>query len=164
MKRDSRFFAKSAWVVFGMLPVCHAVYAQGRPEGGKSIGTIATKGNLIVMTLDEGVLGKANLFNLAHHTLRFTPDGSRYRIEEIAFHWDSEFGAELAGSQATLKKLPVAPIVPARKSARCQPGAILLTSAGYGSTMARVPVRGLKVMWIGLQGGGGVRPIDARRL
>ncbi len=55
------------------------------------------------MTLDEGVLGKANLFDLAHHTLRFTPDGSRYRVENLAWQWDSEFGPELAGSQAALK-------------------------------------------------------------
>ena len=35
------------------------------------------------MTLDEGVLGKANLFDLAHRTLRFTPEGARYRVENL---------------------------------------------------------------------------------
>jgi hypothetical protein len=55
------------------------------------------------MTLDEGVLGKAYLFDLVHHTLRFTPDGSQYRAENLAWQWDSEFGPEMTGSQATLK-------------------------------------------------------------
>src|SRR5205823_14938524 len=69
----------------------------------KSIGTIAVRGDLIVMTLSEGVLGKASLFDLVHHTLRFTPDGSRYRAENVAWQWDSDFGAEMNGSQAALK-------------------------------------------------------------
>ncbi|HEV3198747.1 MAG TPA: hypothetical protein VGZ73_12585 [Bryobacteraceae bacterium] len=55
------------------------------------------------MTLDQGVLGKANLFDLGHHTLRFTPDGSRFRAENLALQWDSEFGPEMTGSEATLK-------------------------------------------------------------
>ena len=41
---------------------------QFRQEPGRSIGTVTTQGNLIVLTLNEDVLGKANLFNLAHHT------------------------------------------------------------------------------------------------
>jgi hypothetical protein len=28
--------------------------------------------------------GKANLFDLVHHTLRFTPDGSRYRAAVVS--------------------------------------------------------------------------------
>jgi len=76
--------------------------AQFRQEPGKSIGTIATQGNLIVMTLNEGVLGKANLFDLAHHTLRFTPDGSRYRVENLPLQWDADFGPAMTGSRATL--------------------------------------------------------------
>src|SRR5262249_7188230 len=55
--------------------VCASVArAQFRQEPGRSIGTISTQGNLIVMTLNEGVLGKPNLFDLAHRTLRFIPD------------------------------------------------------------------------------------------
>src|SRR5579871_1858591 len=86
-----------------MAMLSRPVAAQGRQEPGRSIGAISTRGNLIVMTLDEGVLGKANLFDLAHHTLRFTPEGSQYRIENLAERWDSDFGAEMGGSQATLK-------------------------------------------------------------
>jgi len=77
---------------------------QGRQEPGKSIGSIAVRGNLIVMTLDEGVLGKASLFDLVHHTFRFTPEGSQYRAENVAWQWDPAFGSEMTGGQAALKQ------------------------------------------------------------
>ena len=76
--------------------------AQFRQEPGRSIGTITTQGNLIVMTLNEGVLGKANLFDLAHRTLRFTPDGVGYRVENLPEQWDAELGSPLTNSRATL--------------------------------------------------------------
>jgi hypothetical protein len=50
----------------------------------------------------EGVLGKANLFDLAGRTLRFAPEGATYRVQNHALRWDREFGAELSGPQATL--------------------------------------------------------------
>jgi len=93
----------ATWIIVGLLS-SSGMHAQGRGEPGKSIGTISTHGNLIVMTLDEGVLGKANLFDLNHHTLRFSPEGSRYRAENATWQWDPEFGAELNGSQGTLTK------------------------------------------------------------
>jgi hypothetical protein len=89
-----------AFLVLG--PV--AGHAQYRQEQGHSIGTVTTQGNLIILTLDEDVLGKANLFNLAHRTLRFTPEGSRYRVETLPAQWDSEFGPAMSGSEASLKK------------------------------------------------------------
>jgi hypothetical protein len=73
-----------------------------RQEPGKPIGTVTTQGDLIVMTLNEGALGKENLFDLARRTVRFTPEGAGYRAETLALQWDAEFGAELSGSQATL--------------------------------------------------------------
>src|SRR5580704_16077458 len=104
MTSNCRFIGKSAyWIACGIFALGNLANAQGRGEPGRAIGTISTQGNLIVMTLDEEVLGKANLFDLAHHTLRFTPDGSRYRAENLAWQWDADFGAEMAGSQATLK-------------------------------------------------------------
>src|SRR6202050_2653501 len=96
MKRSGRVFLS------GFLIAC-VVHAQGRQEPGHSIGKISTQGDLIVMTLDKGALGKANMFDLVRHTLLFTPDGSRYRAETLAWQWDSEFGPEMTGSQATLK-------------------------------------------------------------
>ena len=98
---------RSSFVRFGsfaLLVLCPFVAgAQFRQEPGRSIGTVTKQGNLIVMTLDEGVLGKANLFNLAHGTLRFTPEGAGYRVENMAVSWDPEFGPEMTGSEAALK-------------------------------------------------------------
>ena len=79
-------------------------YAQDdeQMEQGHPIGKVSTQGDLIVMELDEGALGKAHLFDLVGRTLRFTPDGSRYRIESGSLQWDSNFGSELTGAEATL--------------------------------------------------------------
>jgi hypothetical protein len=85
--------------VLGSLPV----RAQYRQEPGRSLGSVTRQGNLIVLTLDENVLGKANLFNMAHHSLRFTPENSRYRVETIPSHWNSEFGPEMSDSEANLQ-------------------------------------------------------------
>ena len=76
------------------------VIKQGHP-----IGKVSTRGNLIVMELNDAALGKANLFDLVGHTLHFTPDGSRYRVEEGSLQWDSDFGSELAGADVTLHQL-----------------------------------------------------------
>ena len=73
-----------------------AVVAQNRQAAGKSIGTISTQGDLIVFTLDEGALGRTNLFDLAKSTLRFRPENGGYRVERPAFAWDADVGAEAA--------------------------------------------------------------------
>jgi len=78
--------------------------AQQDNESGRSIGKVSAKGDLIVMELDDGALGKTNLFDLTGHTLRFTPEGSRYRIETGPLHWDSDYGPALAGAEANLQK------------------------------------------------------------
>jgi hypothetical protein len=80
-----------------------AALAQARDEPGRSIGTISTHGDIIVMTLDEGVLGAANLFDLEGRTLRFTPDAGGYRGENLPLQWDAEFGAEMSGASATFQ-------------------------------------------------------------
>jgi len=69
---------------------------------GHSIATVSTQGNLIVMELDDAALGKANLFDLVGNTLRFTPEGSSYRVEKEALQWDLDSGPELAGAEVTL--------------------------------------------------------------
>lgn len=56
------------------------------------------------MELNDGALGKANLFNLTGRTLRFLPEGRQYRIENLALQWDPEYGAELAGAEVDLQK------------------------------------------------------------
>ena len=90
-------------VLAALMALGSLAYGQGRGEPGHPIGTVTTQGNLVVMTLDEGVLGRNVLFNLAHHTLRFTPDGAGYRVENVAFKWDADFGPQMNGAQATLK-------------------------------------------------------------
>jgi hypothetical protein len=79
-------------------------YAQQDDDPGHSIGKVSAKGDLIVMELDQDAPGKANLFDLTGHTLRFTPQGSRYRVENEPLHWDSDFGPELAGAEASLRQ------------------------------------------------------------
>jgi hypothetical protein len=83
-------------------PLGDLAYGQARQEPGRSIGSVTTQGNLIVMTLNEGALGHANLFDLGRRTLRFTPDRNGYRAENLALHWDTEFGAEVTDSQVAL--------------------------------------------------------------
>jgi hypothetical protein len=56
-------------------------------EAGHAIGKVST-GNLVVMELDDGAVGKANLFDLVGQTLRFTPDGSQYRVDHGTLNWD----------------------------------------------------------------------------
>lgn len=94
----ARFFAMGFAFSFSLLPAL----AQGPQEPGRSIGTISTQGNLIVFELREGALGRANLFDLSKRTLRFTPDGGGYRIENLPLAWDSDYGAEPAGPQVKL--------------------------------------------------------------
>jgi len=77
-------------------------HAQGE-EQGQSIGKVSVRGKLIVVEMTREALGKANLFNLAGRTLRFVPDGARYRIENRPLRWDADFGPELVGAQAHLR-------------------------------------------------------------
>src|SRR5262245_1485014 len=109
MKKRTWPFLKSAvLIIFAVCLIAHLwppnlTCGQGRQEPGRSIGTVTTQGNLIVMTLNEGALGHANLFDLARHTLRFTPDGTGYRAENLPLQWDPEFGAEITNAQVTLR-------------------------------------------------------------
>ncbi|MBO0861915.1 MAG: hypothetical protein J2P21_26180 [Chloracidobacterium sp.] len=107
MKKSDRLSAGGRITVGILLYFC-GIYlqppaqSQGRQEPGRSIGAIRTQGDLIVMTLDEGVLGKANMFDLVGRTLRFIPEGAGYRAENVALKWDPEFGAALNSSQVAL--------------------------------------------------------------
>jgi hypothetical protein len=86
-----------------MCPSLSSAQDEEEPvEPGHSIGKVSIMGDLIVMELDDGVLGKANPFDLAGHTLRFTAEGSRYRVESGALQWDADFGPELTGAEVTL--------------------------------------------------------------
>ncbi len=91
----------SGLFIYGLLLAPGAV--QGQEDApGHSIGKVSTQGNLIVMELDEGVLGKANLFDLAGRTLRFTSQSSSYRAENTVLQWDPDFGPELTAAEVIL--------------------------------------------------------------
>lgn len=104
--RIGLLFRHAVWV-FSLLfslrfPAISFAQDEDMTRQGHPIGKVSTQRNLIVMELDNGALGKANFFDLAGHTLRFIPDGSRYRIESGALQWDADFGSELAGADVTL--------------------------------------------------------------
>ena len=108
MNRKIRSFLKSTSLIILLVCVMNLTpqnlsYSQGRQEPGHPIGTVTTQGNLIVMTLNEGALGHANLFDLARRTLRFTPDGAGYRAENLTLQWDPDFGAEISNPEVTLR-------------------------------------------------------------
>jgi hypothetical protein len=79
----------------------HSLAAQRQP--GHPIGKVTATGNLIHLELDSGAVAAERLFDLDHQTLRFTPDGSGYRIERVPLQWDADFGPALSGGSATLK-------------------------------------------------------------
>ena len=87
-----------------LLLIVSLAHGQQDNEPGHSIGKVSTKGNLIVMELDDGVLGKANLFDLAGRTLRFTAESSGYRVETAPLHWDSNYGSKSANAEVSLHK------------------------------------------------------------
>jgi len=103
-KTVNRLWRRIVFVSCGVLLIVSFSYAKQDDEPGKSIGKVSTKGDLIVVELDEGALGKANVFDLTGHTLRFTPEGSRYRVESGPLHWDADYGVEFAGSEASLQE------------------------------------------------------------
>ncbi len=78
-------------------------HGQFGDEPGQPIGGVTVRGKLILLTLNEGALGRANLFDLQHRTLRFTPDGTGFRVQSVPFTWDADFGPALAAPEVTLK-------------------------------------------------------------
>jgi hypothetical protein len=92
------------FVLCGLLLNPIPAHSQAENDPGRSIGKVSTKGNLIVVELNDGALGRSNLFNLTGRTLRFTPGGSGYRIDNTPLQWDADFGPELNGSALTLRQ------------------------------------------------------------
>lgn len=105
MERRAGGLSRSVVLVFsGLLLSFSVAYAQQDNLPGHSIGKVSIKGDLIAVELDDGALGKANLFDLTGRTLRFTADGSGYWIESGSLQWDSDYGPELTGAEASLHK------------------------------------------------------------
>ncbi len=91
-------------ILIGLTFLALPAFAQrGQQQPGKSIGKVHVEGNLIVMELDEGVLGTEVLFNLEGRTLRFVPEAGGYRVHNDELVWDAQFGEQLSNPQVSLK-------------------------------------------------------------
>ena len=105
MKTSRVLLSSAALIALLLFLSYNPLHAQGFQEPtGRSVGKVRAEGNLIYMTLDEGVFGKETLFDLTKRTVKFTPDGAGYRVETLPPKWDADFGAELSGAQVALKK------------------------------------------------------------
>src|SRR5882762_3237372 len=92
--RSARFVISMALTLFFVHPW---IRAQEKTNQGRSIGKVSIHGNLIVLELSDHALGQTNLFDLTGRTLRFTPDGARYRVGNQTLQWDPDFGPMLSG-------------------------------------------------------------------
>src|SRR5438094_442638 len=89
-------------LLFVSLLLATGVCAQEREEPGKPIGKVSVVRNLILMELDEGALGRENLFDLGQHSLRFTPAREGYRVENLPLQWDADFGQKITEPRVAL--------------------------------------------------------------
>ena len=71
---------------------------------GRKIGNVTTRGNLVLLELDEGVIGNHNLFDLDKRTIRFTPDGGGFRAENLPLEWNAATGSPLSSDTVRLTK------------------------------------------------------------
>jgi len=101
-KLPRRLLRSGGLILCGLILGLTLSDAQEESKPGHSIGKASTSGDLIVVELQDGALGNANLFDLAGRTLRFTLEGARYRVEDVALRWDSDFGPQLPGAEVTL--------------------------------------------------------------
>jgi hypothetical protein len=93
-----------AWIATLPAPAARELGgAQANQQPGRSIGTIWVRGDLIVLELQDGVLGRANMFDLEKRTLRFSPVAGGYQVETTAVQWDAEPGVEMTGPQVSLR-------------------------------------------------------------
>ena len=102
MKRTRRLLPPGTALVLACVWFVTQSFAQIVASPGHSIGRISVNGDLIVMELEPGALGKTNLFDLEGRTLRFLRDTSGYRVENTALQWDSDFGPQLADPNVVL--------------------------------------------------------------
>jgi hypothetical protein len=78
---------------------------------GRKIGNVTTQGNLVLLELDEGVIGNHNLFDLDKRTIRFTPvspanggDSGGFRVENRPLEWNAATGSPLSGDTVRLAR------------------------------------------------------------
>jgi hypothetical protein len=100
-----RSWRNAVLVLSGLwLSINYLSYGQQGDEPGHSIGKVSVNGDLIVLELNDGALGTANLFDLTGRTLRFAPEGARYRVDNVGLEWDTDYGPLLVGSEVSLQK------------------------------------------------------------
>jgi hypothetical protein len=101
---------EQSYVTRGIVLLCGLVLNSGFPYAGQqetpghSIGQVSTNGDLIVIELAPAALGRPNLFDLVGRTLRFSPDGSGYRVTNETLRWEADYGVELTGSNVSLRR------------------------------------------------------------
>lgn len=100
--RPSMSISRTAVLLFALFLTTGSAQGQSNDALGKSIGKVSVRGKLILLELNDRALGTTNLFNLRGRTLRFIPEGPRYRVENASLRWDSDFGPEIAGAQTNL--------------------------------------------------------------
>ena len=93
---------EALWLCCAFLSGAIFVCAQDDTTSGRSIGKVYVKGELIILEVNDGALGKANLFDLAGHTIHFTPEKNRYLVTLGPLNWDSNYGPELTTAVASL--------------------------------------------------------------
>jgi hypothetical protein len=102
MIRSERLTFELSLVFCVTLLLGKGVRAQEREGPGKPSGKVSVVRNLILMELDEGALGRENLFDLGRHTFRFTPGRAGYRVENLPLKWDADFGQQITDPRLTL--------------------------------------------------------------
>jgi len=95
-------------LILALLAAAHtlatpSLSAQARRMPGHSIGSVTIERNLILLELDSGVVVPPNLFDLAHATIRFTPDTAGYRVQNLSERWDVQLGDTLGDGPVTLR-------------------------------------------------------------
>src|SRR5262245_16265140 len=70
---------------------------------GRKIGTVTTRGDIVHLELDEGVIAN-NLFDLDKRTIRFNPAAGGFRAENLPLQWETATGAALQSADVRLTK------------------------------------------------------------
>lgn len=102
VSRSHRRIFGECLILWAILLPGTSIQAQEGEEPGRPIGRVSVVGHLILLELNRGALGRENLFDLEHRTLRFTPGPAGYQIENLPLKWDSDFGQKITEPQATL--------------------------------------------------------------
>lgn len=76
--------------------------AHGQMQG-RSIGSVTTRGELILIELDTDAVALPNLFDLEGRTLRFVSESRGYRAENLPLQWEPDFGERLETPKVALE-------------------------------------------------------------